>query len=152
MHFLQQSEVNSSYMFICFVIIVYLTVCKKKSVILLDYSINALRKNGLLPFCSVLFHWIKSCQWFISNRKILSDLVLGFRSATENWFNFHFLYSSFSTKSLQHSVHSGSLDHSHICNFSVLHRSTGICSWKVSTVYPCVKYSSCSCSGTLLYS
>lgn len=56
MHFLQQSEVNSSYMFICFVIVVYLTVCKKKSVILLDYSINALRKNGLLPFCSVLFH------------------------------------------------------------------------------------------------
>lgn len=54
MNFLQQSEVNSSYMFICFVIVVYLTVCKKKKCNFVGLLYQCLKEKWLITilFCA----------------------------------------------------------------------------------------------------
>lgn len=82
----------------------------------------------------------------VSNRKLVSDLLLNFISVTQKPFNFYFPYSSFSTESLQHSFHAGAFDNCNVSNFSVLYWSAGICSWKVNmkmkwSCLLCVKYS-----------
>lgn len=107
------------------------------------------KEKWLLTSLLCAFSLNKVSNGSLSNRKLVSDLLLNFVSITQKWFHFYFPYSSFSTQSLQHSFHSSSFDHSHICNFSVLYWSAGICSWKVNTKMKwssllCVKYTLCS--------